>query len=178
MEIKSLESQLPRPYPGALDSWKHPPSNVAKVNFDASYVGKKKKSWSGIIIRNGLGQILGSCSTIHHHVALAHVSGLHFAFNMGFHSIIFEGDARSIIVKLQDNSNVISVISPLISDGKSLARQFEYCSFRFTNKFTNKAAHAMTRERLFFLYDRFWVEEAPSTVMAIVKEDCKDIKHP
>ncbi|KAK9023797.1 hypothetical protein V6N11_003995 [Hibiscus sabdariffa] len=100
-EFQNLSIYLPHRCFNFSDQWQPPPLEMMKINFNASFSIANKRSCSGVVIRDASGQLLGSCSTIHHHVsspfateALASVSGLRFVSELGLHSIILEGDAR------------------------------------------------------------------------------------
>lgn len=95
--------------------------NVVKVNVDVGFVLAHKKACLGVIIRDEYGQILGACSQLTSQVpsmfaavALVVVRGLRFAYDIGFMSVILEGDSRSTINKINDSSEDISEINALI----------------------------------------------------------------
>ncbi|KAL4347997.1 hypothetical protein GQ457_17G012790 [Hibiscus cannabinus] len=177
-EIKCIQERLPCSLPGDRIPWKAPPLNVAKVNFDASFSSSEQRSCSGVVIRNDQGMLLGSCFTSHDHIAspfaaeaVTAIAGLRFALHLGLQSIILEGDARSIILRLLDRSRDVSVLSPLISEGKSLARNFRDCAFMCVPRFSNRATHVMARKGFTVMLDSFWVDEAPPEVNVVVEDD-------
>ncbi|KAL4312747.1 hypothetical protein GQ457_01G025130 [Hibiscus cannabinus] len=177
-EIKCIQERLPCSLPGDRIPWKAPPLNVAKVNFDASLSSSEQRSCSGVVIRNDQGMLLGSCFTSHYHIAspfaaeaVAAIAGLRFVLHLGLRSIILEGDARSIILRLLDRSRDVSVLSLLISEGKSLARNFRDFAFMCVPRFSNRAAHVMARKDFTVMLDSFWVDEAPPEVNVVVEDD-------
>ncbi|KAL4308413.1 hypothetical protein GQ457_01G041270 [Hibiscus cannabinus] len=92
-------------------------------------------------------------------------------YDLGFDSVILEGDARTIIGKLSSPILDPSEISPIIKDAKALKCRFACCQFRFIHRFVNRVAHALAKEGSLDSQDRFWVEEAPLAVMALAAVD-------
>ncbi|MBA0580610.1 hypothetical protein Gorai_022819 [Gossypium raimondii] len=78
-----------------------------KLNFDATYKGNTKRSYSRFVIHNSNGQIIGSGVIQNKNVsdafsaeALSCLQGLSFAKEMGFNFVMVEGDSRSTITKI------------------------------------------------------------------------------
>ncbi|KAL4303296.1 hypothetical protein GQ457_10G012460 [Hibiscus cannabinus] len=155
-EIKCIQERLPCSLPCDRIPWKASPLNVAKVNFDASFSSSEQRS----------------CSVL----AVVAIVGLRFALHLSLRSIILEGDARSIILRLLDRSRDISVLSPLISEGKSLARNFRDFAFMCVLRFSNRAARVMARKGFTVMLDSFWVDEAPPEVNVVVEDDRRLLK--
>ncbi|KAK8495117.1 hypothetical protein V6N12_047113 [Hibiscus sabdariffa] len=98
--------------------------------------------------------------------------------DLGFDSVILEGDARTIIGKLSSPAIDASEISPIIENAKALVSRFACCQFRFTHRIANRTAHAMAREGRGVLQDRFWVEEAPSAFSDLAAADRRHLEPP
>ncbi|MBA0602576.1 hypothetical protein Gorai_002752 [Gossypium raimondii] len=103
---------------------------------------------------------MGACSRLTCQVptafaveALAVIHGLRFAFELGFQSVILEGDS-----------------SALIWEAKEFSKLFEVCRCICAARSGNMAAHAMAQDGLTRREDRFWVEEAPLLVAAVADE--------
>ncbi|MBA0648278.1 hypothetical protein Goklo_016030, partial [Gossypium klotzschianum] len=77
--------------------------------------------------------------------ALTVIHGLRFAFELGFQSVVLEGDSRSVIEKIVDNA--------------------------YVDISGNRAALAMARDRVRRVEDRYWVEEAPDSIVMVTNED-------
>ncbi|MBA0751835.1 hypothetical protein Gogos_000733, partial [Gossypium gossypioides] len=120
---------------------------------------------------------MGACSRLTCQVpnafaveALAVIHGLRFAFELGFQSVILEGDSRLVIHKLVTNLEDFSEISALIWEAKEFSKLFEVCRCICAARSGNMAAHAMAPDGLTRREDRFWVEEAPLLVAAVADE--------
>ncbi|KAK5842691.1 hypothetical protein PVK06_005074 [Gossypium arboreum] len=120
---------------------------------------------------------MGACSRLTCQVptafaveALAVIHGLRFAFELGFQSVILEGDSRLVIHKLVTSLEDFSEISALIWEVKEFSKLFEVCRCICAAKLGNMAAHAMAQDGLTRREDRFWVEETPLLVVAVADE--------
>lgn len=114
---------------------------LVKVNVDAGFKLNQKKSSSGVIIHDETGNILGACSRITYPVlsafaadAIAVNHGLHFARDLGFLSIIIEGDSRSVFTKINTEEDDLSEISALTWSAKEFAKNFQLCRFNFIGR--------------------------------------------
>ncbi|KAL4311926.1 hypothetical protein GQ457_01G028000 [Hibiscus cannabinus] len=81
---------------------------------------------------------MAAYSVSHHDVtdafitqALACKQVVLFARDMGFSSVIIEGDSLAAIKKLNASNSDKSIISPIVHDIKVLARGFDNISFHF-----------------------------------------------
>ena len=81
-----------------------PPQPLFKVNFDGVVFNEDRKAGVGVVIRNYLGQIMASMTekcnlpTLVDEVkAMAAVRAIVFAQELGFSSIILEGDSEKIM---------------------------------------------------------------------------------
>ncbi|KAL4274015.1 hypothetical protein GQ457_13G001340 [Hibiscus cannabinus] len=177
-EYQVMSTILDHPNPQKEIRWSPPNPPLVKVNVDAKFVQELKKAWSGIVIRDGNGDILGACVRIQNYSpspfsaeAWAVVHGLQFAFSLGCQSIILESDCRTVIQKLQSEDDDYSELRPFIWDAKILSRHFQFCGFNFVPRSGNKAAHAMAAEGSPYSSDEFWIENAPPHVLTVIDED-------
>ncbi|GMI87307.1 hypothetical protein like AT3G09510 [Hibiscus trionum] len=158
--------------------WIPPPATYTKVNVNASFLLSETKSITGIVIRDNEGEIIGAAYQINLNVvnvfeaeALAVTQGLVFAEEIGCLDIILEEDSKSIISKLKNRNDDLSSIRLQIGTAKSIAGRFRNCRFSFTGRQGNQTAHAMARSGRSASEDRFWLEEAPSSVLTAAAED-------
>ncbi|KAL4325746.1 hypothetical protein GQ457_11G020100 [Hibiscus cannabinus] len=63
-EYQVMSTILDHPNPQKEIRWSPPNPPLVKVNVDAKFVQELKKAWSGIVIRDGNGDILGACVRI------------------------------------------------------------------------------------------------------------------
>ncbi|KAL4363148.1 hypothetical protein GQ457_04G015850 [Hibiscus cannabinus] len=96
-------------------------------------------------------------------MALVHAISL--AIDMGFSSVIFEGDSLSIIKKMNSAMQDFSVISALNLEAKGLARNLHACRFQFIPRGVNQSAHTLAGDSTLDSMDRFWVEDVPPSMM-------------
>lgn len=88
--------------------WKPPVHDSVKINFDCSYDQASKTSYSGVLIRNEKGLVIGACTYPHSHVANVFVAkaracgmAIHFAQDLGFVSFRL----KVILSQLSKNCN-------------------------------------------------------------------------
>ncbi|KAK8974367.1 hypothetical protein V6N11_034921 [Hibiscus sabdariffa] len=107
LELESLVD-IPAPKTGIKDvKWFPPDGDIIKINFDASFHICSKSSVSRVVARNSQGLIVAACTHPHSRVvdafiveALAYKLAVTFAIDLGFHSVMVEGDSLSVIKKL------------------------------------------------------------------------------
>lgn len=112
------------------------PVGILKVNFDAGFRVNRRTATAGVVIRDENGGILGSTCTLSYHTlsvfaaeTKAVIHGLRFAKDLGFLSIVLEGDSRTVINKLNSHEQDFSDISALIWSAKELSKEFHTCIF-------------------------------------------------
>ena len=88
--------------------WKAPPIGFVKPNFDGANSDVSRLSGVGVLIRDSDGAVLASCAEKIDQVykaedteALAALKALTFAHELGFHNVVLEGDALSLIYALK-----------------------------------------------------------------------------
>ncbi|KAK8656677.1 hypothetical protein V6N13_098619 [Hibiscus sabdariffa] len=82
-------------------------------------------------------------------------------------SVIVEYDSKYVINKISSNSFYHSEIGFITHDIKMVAKLFACCKFNPIGRNNNKAAQAMMTERSCYLFDRLWIEDAPSRVLFV-----------
>ncbi|KAK8597361.1 hypothetical protein V6N13_001974 [Hibiscus sabdariffa] len=108
--ILELESSVADPAPKSLIKdvkWFPPEGNITKFNFDASFNTDSHSSVSGIVARDSHGFIMAACTYPHSRIADAFIAEavacekvVSFAIELGFCSVLIEGDSLSVIKKL------------------------------------------------------------------------------
>ncbi|XP_038997790.1 uncharacterized protein LOC120122757 [Hibiscus syriacus] len=161
--------------------WMAPPDSFVKVNFDARFLLAQKKSWTGVIIRDGLGHIMGAYRKETKRItsafsveAQAALHAIQFSLELGFGRVIIEGDSKSVINKLSS----LEEISAWIWEARRRAEGFHACSFRFTPRNGNHAAHLLAHDTGSGELDRYWIEEAPQAVELQAAEDRRFLDPP
>ena len=79
--------------------------------------------------------------------AQAAIMALEFTANMGFHSIILEGDSLTIIkqMQLKENENDLSIIWNIMEKARCKADMFNSCKFSHIRREANGAAHYLAK---------------------------------
>ncbi|MBA0560965.1 hypothetical protein Golob_017832 [Gossypium lobatum] len=80
--------------------------------------------------------------------ALACVQGLQLGVTMGFREVEVEGDARSVIKKIQSRWADKSKIQAYITDCQNLSDSFQTWVFLFGHRSKNEIAHLLATEGL------------------------------
>ncbi|KAK8614345.1 hypothetical protein V6N13_122705 [Hibiscus sabdariffa] len=139
--------------PSELVYWQAPTGSIVKFNFDLAFSSHIRTTTSGVVGRNSSGLIMAACSDFYSHVGdvciaedLACKQAVLFARDLGFSSVIIEGDSLTVIKKLNASSFDRSIISPIVYDIKDVVRSFDSISFRFVRRDANNAAHVLAYE--------------------------------
>ncbi|MBA0754141.1 hypothetical protein Gogos_021720 [Gossypium gossypioides] len=135
--------------------WKPPENSVVRINFDASLKRHENRSCSGMVIRNSEGAVLGSKMIINENIpsvfateALACIQSLMLGLDLGLSKVEINGDALTVIRKLQGVSEDKNEIGAFIKDGKRLSRCFHTCQFQQVRRSVNGVAHLLATEGL------------------------------
>ncbi|KAK5793106.1 hypothetical protein PVK06_034242 [Gossypium arboreum] len=94
-----------------------------------------------------------------------------FAMDMGFRSILMEGDSLLIIKKLKSDGDDRSILSPISQSIRLLESHFVEVTYHFVPREANRAAHNLALEGRQRQTSYFWVDEAPDSVEKVVDED-------
>ncbi|XP_040948463.1 uncharacterized protein [Gossypium hirsutum] len=156
-------------------SWKPPEGEIIKFNFDASFQQQLRLSHSSIIARNKEGLVMVSCTYSWENVvdstmaeARACLKAVSFAEELVFQDVCVEGDALTIIRKLQSGEEDRSSFSTIISAIKGRNTRFRTLEFRFVPREVNEATHVMAVEGRKHDQAMNWIEEVPREVERIV----------
>ncbi|MBA0787878.1 hypothetical protein Gotri_025997, partial [Gossypium trilobum] len=80
--------------------------------------------------------------------ALACVQGLQLDLDLGLSIVEVEGDALSIVKKLQRGEEDRSKICAYIKDGQRLSKGFQTCKFKHDHQSMNEDVHFLVTEGL------------------------------
>ncbi|XP_016673124.1 uncharacterized protein [Gossypium hirsutum] len=158
--------------------WRPPNPGIIKLNFDASFQGDSKTSTAAVLARNNEGKIMGACTYPYEGVvdafvteARAYERALLFEIDLGFRSILLEGDSLSIIKKLKLDSEDRSVLRPISQSIQLLEGHIVEVTYHFVPKEANRVAHNLALEGRRCQTSCFWVEEALNSVEKVVDEN-------
>ena len=108
-----------------------PPQPLLKVNFDGAVFNEDRKAGVMIVIRNCLGQVMTSMThkcnlptSVDEVEAMAAVRAVVFAQELGFSSIILEGNSEKIMNTFKNDEPSFASYGHLIKETKFLAVSF------------------------------------------------------
>ncbi|KAL4347527.1 hypothetical protein GQ457_17G015710 [Hibiscus cannabinus] len=176
--LQNISARLQGTHLLAPIAWSAPSPPFIKANFDAKLCSVSHSSWSGVIIRDNQGHVLGACRRMALRIpspfaaeAMSLLHAISLASDLGFHSVIFEGDCLALIKKMNSDALNFSEISALVWEAKCLARNLHACCFLFIPRGGNQPAHALAGENSLDSTNRFWVEEVLVGVLLLVEAD-------
>ncbi|XP_012844733.1 PREDICTED: uncharacterized protein LOC105964775 [Erythranthe guttata] len=131
-------------------NWNPPRPGIVKINFDAAFPKSKSYYVTSNVARDHRGRCLwwsvnritGRPRVIDGE-AHAALHALSKAKEMGYESIMLEGDNLRVISTLQDNLSSDSSYGALIEESLILSREFDLCTFTFVKRSGNLVAHAI-----------------------------------
>ena len=123
-----------------------------KINFDGAVFSGENKSGIRVVIRDCSGSVLASSSKKLPHAltgseaeALAAVTALYFANELGVNKAVLEGDSMEVIKALTQTKRILSSIGPWIDDSKVLASDFVQLQYSHVRRECNRLAHSLAR---------------------------------
>ncbi|KAG8499524.1 hypothetical protein CXB51_006063 [Gossypium anomalum] len=135
--------------------WSYPPREFVKINFDGAYDANHHQSASGIVARNKEGDVLLSCSEIHHGVtsafaaeAIACRKVVQVGGEQDWLKVLIEGDSFTIIKKCETKSQDHSEIGAYIHDIQQKVNRSRSVIFKHTPRSVNALAHILATETL------------------------------
>lgn len=116
--------------------WKPPPWPKFKVNFDGAVFREIQRAGLGVIVRDSEGRVCASMEeSLHLPFSIAAVEvlaakkAIQFAKDLGFHSIILEGDSKIAINGLLRNNSTLTEYGHLLNEAKEVAAQMNAVEF-------------------------------------------------
>ncbi|XP_023910597.2 uncharacterized protein LOC112022257 [Quercus suber] len=158
--------------------WVPPAEGTYKVNYDGAYFVDEEKAGIGVVVRNELGQVMGSLaekidmpSTVEVLKALAARRAMLFMEELGLRHAVFEGDSELVVKALVGHCPDQSSIGHIIKDCKSLRSLFQTCSFSHVRRQGNGVTHALTRRARQYFPLTVWMESVPLDITYLVYVD-------
>ena len=113
---------------------------------------EEEKARIGVVVRNDLGQVMGSLaekteipSTMEVLEALAAWRAMTFMEELGLRQAIFEGDSKLVVKALVGDVSIRSSIGHSVKDCNSLMDLFQTCTFSHVRWPSNGVAHDLAR---------------------------------
>ena len=96
---------------------------------------------------------------------------LEFAIDLGFSSIILEGDSEILMKSLMDDSLSLASFGLLIQDVKTYAELFQCISFSHVHREGNDVAHNLARHACHVTSFSTWMEDVSSNTFIVYQAD-------
>ena len=132
--------------------WTPLEQDIYKANYDGSYFVEEEKAGIQVVVRNDLGQVMGSLaekiempSIVEVLEVLAARRAMIFMEELGLRQAIFEGDSELVVKALVGDVSVWSSIGHIVKDCKSLMGLFQTYTFSHVRWQSNGVAHALAR---------------------------------
>ena len=154
--------------------WRPPPIGSVKVNFDDT-------AGLGIIIRDDHGLVMAALSqqiplpaSVEMVEVLAARRALLFAKELGFESLVVEGDAEGIIHAINGDSMLNSEYGHILQDIKLLSSSVRNVSFNHISRQGNFVAHRLAR-RAICNHFLVWMEDVPHDILDVYNFDVNSV---
>ncbi|XP_030939482.1 uncharacterized protein LOC115964280 [Quercus lobata] len=178
-EFRHAHSRLVTTPPSSnLISWRPPPPNRFKLNFDAAIFKEEDASGVGAIIRNERGEVMAAFSGKGPPAAcseeaeiLACRRAVEFALECGFREMVVEGDNQSVMSALERKRCLSSWVGHILQDVLCLLNDFRWSQVQFAKRSANTVAHLLARHAKGRSHDVIWLEESPPPVLQVLYLD-------
>ncbi|KAE8733199.1 hypothetical protein F3Y22_tig00001478pilonHSYRG00382 [Hibiscus syriacus] len=162
--------------PTRPNGWQPPPHGLIKIKLDASFYHVNRQSFSGIIFKNnGLIMVVTylnpSVPSPEMAEAIACSLALRLAEDLSFRRLLVEGDALTVILKINSISEDRSDICPIISNIKERNRSFELITFMHVPRKMNNPTHVLAEVGKTFTNPMVWIEETPPAMKEAAVRD-------
>ena len=96
-------------------------------------------------------------------------AALEFARDMGFTSVILEGDALEVIKQITQSTEDLSDIGILVDECRSMVKTFNCCIVLHVNREANNMTHSLAKSVLVSKDLLYWIEECPPMLLILIK---------
>ncbi|XP_059453477.1 uncharacterized protein LOC132184014 [Corylus avellana] len=158
--------------------------NNISVNWDAALGERTGNVGLGAIIRNHQGEVLAARSLTRVGLlepaaaeALGALMAIQLARDMGYLSIILEGDAKVVIEAVLSNEPDWSRRGHLIDDIRTALTSFTQWKMAYVQRDANKAAHRLARMATAQSMDKVWTFDFPECIRELCFSGAKCSEH-
>lgn len=157
-------------------TWSPPPVGWVKVNSDAAWL-PSSSAGLGVIIRDSSGRVIRGLAeaavipSVEGAEAEAILRGVELAISLNLKQIIVESDSKQLISELLSSSVRSWRTYPALETIRRRSLMFDRCTWNWTPRSTNQAAHhaAMLARRT---EDPLrWAEEPPLSMVSVLRND-------
>ncbi|KAH9696063.1 putative reverse transcriptase/RNA-dependent DNA polymerase [Citrus sinensis] len=157
--------------------WSPPPTNVLKLNVDATTNSKDQKVGLGAVLRDSNGRVVAAGikqASFRKDVSFAEAEaiqwGLQIAKEAAAASLIVETDCKDMAELLNNTKGSRSEIFWIISEIQTQKREFQRIHFNFVPRFCNAHAHFLAKHALRKDTTAVWLDILPVEVQNVF--DC------
>ena len=157
--------------------WRPPPNGSVKVNFDGALFSEENTAGLGIIIRDDHRLVMAAFSqqiplltSVEMVEVLAARRALLFAKELGFESLVVEGNVEGIIHAINGDSMLNSEYGHILQDIKLLSSSVRNVSFNHIRRQGNFVAHRLAR-RAICNHFLVWMEDVPHDILDVYNFD-------
>nr|POE67276.1 hypothetical protein CFP56_63276 [Quercus suber] len=178
VEFQGKSDTKPKRKKTQTQCWSPPAQGTYKANYDGAYFAEEEKSGIRVVVRNELGQVMGSLaekiempSTVEVLEAMVARRAMVFMEELGLRHAIFEGDSKLVVKALVGDCPNWSSIRHIVKDCKFLMGLFQTCFFSHVRWQSNGVAHALARRVRKSSHLSVWMESVPPDISYLVYVD-------
>ncbi|KAK3232377.1 hypothetical protein Dsin_004258 [Dipteronia sinensis] len=158
--------------------WKVPHFGNYKVNFSAWAILGRRKIGIGIIIRNGVGDVMASCAQAIDRIfngkvagIVAMFKGILFSLDCGLRPCVFESDCLSVVDCISSGNFCKANFGHILDNISDLEKNNYRMDFKAISKAANRVARRLARIGTDYEENKFWMESVPDNVRNLVEAD-------
>ncbi|KAK9992434.1 hypothetical protein SO802_027419 [Lithocarpus litseifolius] len=103
------------------------------------------------------------------------MKALLLAHELGFRSVILEGDSLGLIQALESEEHSLSPVGLLVEDVKVFAKFFVRLLYSHIRRNDNGVAHSLAKHVIRILDFQVWMEDVPSHIVSLLQSDVVDL---
>ena len=184
-EFKRAQAQLavqPRQQSNA-EIWQPPPSEVYKLNYDATLFSDLGRTGVGAVIQNEKGEVMAAMTacgpavqTSEEAELLACRRALEFVVDAGFYRLIIEGDNSNVTHAISSSADNNSLFGNVVDDIRHLIRGLHWSTICCIRRSGNRVAHVLAQHARFTIdEDLYWMEDSPPPAIDALYRDLLSI---
>ncbi|KAF5445267.1 hypothetical protein F2P56_034332 [Juglans regia] len=148
--------------------WVRPAADFVKVNCDTSLDLKNRRKGVRIISRNEEGEALLAVCDSRRNVqspkvaeSMALWKAMQICNELNIQKVIFEGDAKTVIMAVKNDEEILSLVGPLIDDIRNVFKLRKDWFLQFDYREKNSIAHNLAKAALHLDLEKILIEEVP-----------------